>query len=61
MTIKDPECLSRKSNAKLGQSGRHQSGSQEVPGSISTVGNIFAEFCSSLPKSLLSTLPAVYN
>ena len=30
--------------AKFVQSGRHESGSQEVPGSILTGGNFFAEF-----------------
>ena len=48
--------------AKLTQSGRYQSGSQEVPSSIPS-GGIFLlnSFCSSLFKSLLPTLPTLYT
>ena len=45
--------------AKLAQSGRHQSESQEVLGSIPTGGNFFLLnlFCSPPRKPLLPTLP----
>ena len=46
---KEPKSVSLTNNIKLAQSGRHQSGSQEVPGSIPT-GESFLlnSFCSSL-------------
>ena len=51
---RDPKSLSLTNNAKLDRSGRHQSRSKEVSGSIPTEGKFFAEFILlSLQKLLL--------
>ena len=48
--------------ARLAQTGRHQSGSQEVPGLTPTEGNIFAKFIlHSIHTSLLPMLPTLYS
>ena len=55
--------ISQLTLAKLAQLGRHQSRSQEIPGSIPTGGNIFLVnlFCSSLCKPLLTELSILYD
>ena len=41
-------------NGKLTQWGRHQSGSQEIPGLILTGGSIFVKFISLFPTSQMN-------
>ena len=61
--MKNLKSLNLTSNAKLPQSGRQQSVSQEIPGSIPTSGTFFNGnyFVVPLFKPLLPTLPFLYD